>query len=493
MENDSKEITLPVAGMTCSSCAAHIERALGALPGVAGAAVNLATERATVRFANGQVETDELVAAVRSAGYDVPTETAELPIGGMTCASCAAHVEGALADVPGVVRAAVNLATERATVEYIPGAAALADLKRAVSEAGYRVLEPETAAEAEPADQDAAKMAAARSRAQRSRPRLPDRGRAPAAGGGAVTGTGGRPGHPDGCPEPVAPGGGRRQLIMKGVRMSSSPSLSGREQPNVLGATQGVIRLSAADRFTHWFGRYWLLVFSLAYGFFVGLPFLAPVLMQIGWEAPGRVIYFIYTFLCHQLPQRSFFLFGPQGMYELSTIQAAWENTLNPLVLRQFIGNPGMGWKVAWSDRMVSMYTSILVVAWLWYPLRKRIKALPLWGFVLFTLPIFVDGSTHLLSDLAGIGQGFRDSNTWLAALTGDAFSPGFYAGDALGSFNSWMRLLTGTLFGLGIVWYGFPYIEETARLARLKIEHTMQMSQYLKERLHDTGNDDQT
>jgi hypothetical protein len=72
-----------------------------------------------------------------------------------------------------------------------------------------------------------------------------------------------------------------------------------------------------------------------------------------------------------------------------------------------------------------------------------------------------VDGTSHLISDLAGIGQGFRDSNVWLAALTNHALPPGFYAGDAWGSFNSLMRLLTGILFGLGIVWFGFPYLDD--------------------------------
>lgn len=274
---------------------------------------------------------------------------------------------------------------------------------------------------------------------------------------------------------------------------SSSPSITSADRAVSRGSYPGPIRLSGADRFTLWFSRRWLLIFSLFCGLFVGLPFLAPVFMKLGWDAPGRVIYFIYTFLCHQLPQRSFFLFGPRGMYDLSTIQAAWENTLNPLVLRQFIGSPEMGWKVAWSDRMVSMYTSILFFGWMWYPLRKRIKALSLWGLLLFALPIFLDGSSHFVSDFSGIGQGFRDTNAWLAALTNNAFTPGFYSGDALGSFNSWMRLLTGVLFGLGIVWYGFPYVAEAARLAGLRVERTIQMSEYLNGRLLDAKEIHQT
>ena len=72
-----------------------------------------------------------------------------------------------------------------------------------------------------------------------------------------------------------------------------------------------------------------------------------------------------------------------------------------------------------------------------------------------------LDGGSHFISDLAGIGQGFRDSNLWLAKLTHFSFAPNFYSGDALGSFNSWMRLFTGLLAGVGLVWFAFPYLED--------------------------------
>lgn len=231
------------------------------------------------------------------------------------------------------------------------------------------------------------------------------------------------------------------------------------------------LQLSSSTRLTFWFSRHWMLVFSLVYGLFVGLPFLAPIFMQAGWESSGRAIYFVYQFFCHQLPDRSFFLFGPQRMYDLPTIQGAWQNTTNPMALRLFIGNPAMGWKVAWSDRMVGMYGSILLAAWVWWPLQKRIKPLPLWGLVLFALPMLLDGTTHFLSDLGGIDQGFRYTNAWLATLTNDAFPAAFYAGNAWGSFNSLMRLLTGFLFGSGIVWFGFPFLEEIALAARKQVE----------------------
>ncbi|HOD73595.1 MAG TPA: cation transporter, partial [Candidatus Bipolaricaulis anaerobius] len=95
-------LSLPIRGMTCASCAAHVERALARVPGVASAEVNLATERATVDLGE-DVPLSSLVRAVRDAGYDVPVETLTLAISGMTCASCAAHVEAALAGVAGVV------------------------------------------------------------------------------------------------------------------------------------------------------------------------------------------------------------------------------------------------------------------------------------------------------------------------------------------------------------------------------------------------------
>lgn len=208
--------------------------------------------------------------------------------------------------------------------------------------------------------------------------------------------------------------------------------------------------------------RHWFMIFVILFGLLVGLPFVAPVLMRLGLIAPAKGIYLIYSFLCHQLPERSFFFFGTKTMYSLSDIQAVWQNTINPLVLRQFIGNPDMGWKTAWSDRMVSMYSSLFLFGIVWRLFRGRVQGLRWWWLVLLLLPMVVDGTSHMISDLWGLGGGFRDTNAWLAELTNYALQPSFYAGDALGSFNSWMRLLTGILFGIGIVWFTFPYVDET-------------------------------
>ena len=121
-----------------------------------------------------------------------------------------------------------------------------------------------------------------------------------------------------------------------------------------------------------------------------------------------------------------------------------------------------MGWKIAWSDRMISFYTSVWLFAVAWSPFRRKIKPLSWWGFALLLLPMVVDGSTHALSDLTGIGQGFRDTNQWLAILTHGSYPATYYVGDAFGSFNSLMRFITGVLAGLGIVWLAFPYLEES-------------------------------
>lgn len=176
--------------------------------------------------------------------------------------------------------------------------------------------------------------------------------------------------------------------------------------------------------------RHWLFFVNLLIALWVLSPWLAPVFMHVGWIR-----------------------------YSLSEIQAAWQTTTDPLVLRQFIGNPEMGWKVAWSDRMVSMFTTIFLGGVVYGLLRERLKPLSLRGFIILLLPMLVDGGTHMISDFAGIGQGFRDTNTWLQMITNNTFPTAFYVGDALGSFNWWMRLITGIPFGIALVGFAFPYI----------------------------------
>ena len=129
-------ISLSVGGMTCASCVRHIEAAVARVPGVARVSVNLATERAEIGFA-GAADLDAAIAAIEGAGYPVRDHEVTLEVAGMTCASCVGRVEKALKAVPGVRTAAVNLATERATVRVLDGVADRPALEAAIRATGY--------------------------------------------------------------------------------------------------------------------------------------------------------------------------------------------------------------------------------------------------------------------------------------------------------------------------------------------------------------------
>ncbi|OAI30155.1 ATPase [Methylosinus sp. R-45379] len=157
-------LSFGVRGMTCASCVSHVEKVLRGAPGVVSASVNLATERADVTL-TPDADLAQLARAVDEAGYEPAIETIEFGVGGMTCASCVAHVEKALRAVPGVIAAEVNLATERARVRALGGgdmAQALAKaLRRAVAEAGYEPRELETGAKAADRERSAREQDAA--------------------------------------------------------------------------------------------------------------------------------------------------------------------------------------------------------------------------------------------------------------------------------------------------------------------------------------------
>ena len=151
MNRDATIVEIPITGMTCASCVARNEKALRKVEGVSEANVNFATERATVTYDPALVDLEHLREAIEKVGYGVPAQTDVLKIRGMTCASCVARNEKALARVPGVLKADVNLATEKATVEYVPGQVTHEELVRAVARAGYEVDEDAAAASADAA------------------------------------------------------------------------------------------------------------------------------------------------------------------------------------------------------------------------------------------------------------------------------------------------------------------------------------------------------
>ncbi len=151
-------VTLPVTGMSCANCAMNIERALNKVPGIKEARVNFASEEATIVFDGAKVQVKDVVDKIQDAGFGVATARVELPITGMTCANCAATVERTLnKKVPGVVKAAVNFASERAHVEYIPSLVDIDTIARAVEDAGYGVVLPQEVEDEEDAELSARK------------------------------------------------------------------------------------------------------------------------------------------------------------------------------------------------------------------------------------------------------------------------------------------------------------------------------------------------
>ncbi len=136
-------LRIGIEGMTCASCVGRVEKALAKVPGVRAASVNLATEAAEVETDQG-VTLATLVESITTAGYTVPTESIDVSVDGMTCASCSGRVEKALAAAPGVLEASVNLATEQARVRVL-AATEPATLVDAVVRAGYAAHVPQAA------------------------------------------------------------------------------------------------------------------------------------------------------------------------------------------------------------------------------------------------------------------------------------------------------------------------------------------------------------
>ena len=134
----SQKAHIHITGMTCTTCAATVEKGLTGTHGVERVNVNFASEKASIEYDPSVVGLAEIKHTISQIGYGVGTKKSIFPVGGMTCASCVTRVEQALSSVPGVVSANVNLASEKATVDYIEGTE-LADLKRAVKEAGYEL------------------------------------------------------------------------------------------------------------------------------------------------------------------------------------------------------------------------------------------------------------------------------------------------------------------------------------------------------------------
>jgi uncharacterized membrane protein len=187
----------------------------------------------------------------------------------------------------------------------------------------------------------------------------------------------------------------------------------------------------AANGLVLWVARHWLFLFNLAWGMYVGIPFLAPILMHLGLIMPANAIYGVYSIFCHQLPDHSFFLFGhDHAPLEPVLVQGGMAEGLNLLVMRRFVGNELLGYKVALCQRDVAIYGSVLLAGLVYGIVRNRriVRPLPLKVYALFLIPIAVDGISQMF--------GLRESN-WV------------------------LRTITGMVFGVGSVWLAYPYVEE--------------------------------
>jgi uncharacterized membrane protein len=204
--------------------------------------------------------------------------------------------------------------------------------------------------------------------------------------------------------------------------------------------------------------RHWLLIVNAGYGLFIGLTAVAPLLLMLGFERPAWLLYRAYALNCHQLPQRSYYLFGPHGIDTYSLDQVlAWG--ADPSNLRSFVGNADIGYKMAMAHRNTAIFASIFLAGLGYALFRRRVKGLSWKWYPVLMAPMVLDGTSHLINDLTGLG--FRQTNAWAAWLTGNTLGTAFYTGTTIGSLNWLLRTLTGVLAGLASVWLLYPRIDQ--------------------------------
>jgi len=173
------------------------------------------------------------------------------------------------------------------------------------------------------------------------------------------------------------------------------------------------------------------------------LPFLAPVLEHFGFDAPAQTIYWVYGFTCHQLAYRSFFFFGDANAYPVAQLQTALpasQPASDVLFWRGVIGDPNLGYKMAWCERDTAMYVSMIAGLLIFAALR-RLKPLNPWLYILFLVPMAIDGMWQLFT----------------SPLTLAPFLPTHESTPEL-------RVITRLLFGIATVWLIFPRIETAMR-----------------------------
>ncbi|MCP4357401.1 MAG: DUF2085 domain-containing protein [Chloroflexi bacterium] len=242
-----------------------------------------------------------------------------------------------------------------------------------------------------------------------------------------------------------------------------------------------------ADKFSYFFSKHWLAVFNTVVAIYIFLPMLAPVMMKVGLTGPARVVYTIYSPMCHQMASRSFFLFGEQSAYprelagtELQPLEAYINDIpefegVNPqnwanffLAARRFVGNEQLGYKMALCERDIAIYSFVLIFGLLYAALRNRfnIRPLPVYIFIIVGMgPIALDGFSQLFGYYAtpldgSAPQGFQQT---IGAIFALRESPPF------------LRFFTGALFGFMLGWLIYPHIGAGMKVseqeAKLKLD----------------------
>ena len=226
---------------------------------------------------------------------------------------------------------------------------------------------------------------------------------------------------------------------------------------------------SSSERFSYWLSRHYLALVNLALFLYVGLAFLAPVLMKAKKTIPAKVIYTAYSPLCHQLGFRSWFLFGEQIAYPRAAAHVEGWKTFGEatgldeedfLAARAFRGNETTGYKVAICERDVAIYGGMFLFGLLFAAAKRRIRSLhALWWLLIGWIPIGLDGGTQIISQMR---------LSFLTTILPYRESTPF------------LRTLTGFLFGFTTAWFGLPYIEEAMRDAKEFFEKKSVLSKVL-------------
>jgi uncharacterized membrane protein len=252
---------------------------------------------------------------------------------------------------------------------------------------------------------------------------------------------------------------------MTNSRPSKNPKPTTARRPAVSGWRRSV--LIFLRRLVYWLARFWYALFMAAAIIFLFLGFLAPVLLAEGYEEAGTAVYRFLAPHNHQLPERSYFILGQNGLFRSYSLNQIVAFGADPANRQAFVGNTAVGYKTALNHRMIAIFVGMVVGGFIW-GLRRGRPRLSLFQFLLMALPLLIDGFSHMASES---GSGFRETNDWFAFLTGGVFTAVFYTGSTIGTFNWWLRTITGLLFGLGLVWFAFPRFADYFLRVRRQLE----------------------